>query len=169
MLYLIKNSLLSYSSSLYLFYAWRFLTSHSQLRLSFTFNAVQSRSFQQNTGSKHHSSETNRKKRTQTETAKRTSSSFCCFTQCALAHNSDVCVSVEQIGDFCNPNPVQNFHWVIRSDPNPVDLSKYLIQSGLYQKNTTGKHFTAVINAVWISISDLVKFFRNPVRSWSGS
>ena len=43
--------------------------------------------------------------------------------------------SVEQIGDFCNPNPVQNFHWVIRSNPNPVDLSNYLIQSGLYLKN----------------------------------
>jgi len=27
---------------------------------------------------------------------------------------------VEQIGDFCNPTPVRNFHWVIRSDPNPV-------------------------------------------------
>jgi len=44
--------------------------------------------------------------------------------------------SVEQIEDFCNPNPVQNFHCVIRSDPNPVDLFKYLIQSGLYPKNS---------------------------------
>ena len=43
-------------------------------------------------------------------------------------------VSVEQIGDFCNPNPVQNFHWVFWSDPNPVDLSKYFIQSGLNPK-----------------------------------
>ena len=42
--------------------------------------------------------------------------------------------SVEQIGDFWNRNPVQNFLSVIRSDPNPVDLSKYLIQSGLYLK-----------------------------------
>jgi len=39
--------------------------------------------------------------------------------------------SVEQIGDFCNPNPVQNFHCAIRSDPNPVELPKYLIQIGL--------------------------------------
>jgi len=42
-----------------------------------------------------------------------------------------MCSSVEQIGDFCNPNPVQNFRLEIRSDPNPLDLSKYLIQSGL--------------------------------------
>ena len=42
--------------------------------------------------------------------------------------------SVQQIGDFWNPNPVQNFLLVIRSDPNPVDMSKYLIQSGLYPK-----------------------------------
>ena len=42
--------------------------------------------------------------------------------------------SVEQTGDFCNPNPVQNFRWVIRSNPKLVDLSKYLIQFGLYQK-----------------------------------
>jgi len=39
---------------------------------------------------------------------------------------------VEEIGDFWNPNPVQNCLSVIRSDPNPVDLSKYLIQ--LYPK-----------------------------------
>jgi len=77
--------------------------------------------------------------------------------------------SDEQIGDFCNPNPVQNFHWVFRSDPNPVDLSKHLIQSGLYPKNPLIKHFTAVINAVWISISDPIEFFRNPVRSGSAS
>jgi len=44
--------------------------------------------------------------------------------------------SVEQIGEFCNPNPVQNFHRVIQSDPNLVDLSRYLIQSGLYPKNS---------------------------------
>ena len=43
-------------------------------------------------------------------------------------------VSVEQIWDFCNPNPVQSFRWLIRSDPNPVDLPKYLIQSGLCPK-----------------------------------
>ena len=35
--------------------------------------------------------------------------------------------SVESIGDFWNPNPVQDFLSVIRSDPNPVVLSKYLI------------------------------------------
>ena len=67
--------------------------------------------------------------------------------------------SVEQIGDFFNPNPVQNFLSVIPSDPNPVDLLKYLIQSGLYPKKTLIKYFTAVINAVWISISDPVKIF----------
>jgi len=43
--------------------------------------------------------------------------------------------SVEQIWDFCNPNPVQNFFWVIRSDSNPVDLFKYFIQSSLCPKN----------------------------------
>jgi len=41
-------------------------------------------------------------------------------------------ISVEQIGDFGNLNPVQNFLWVIWSDLNPVHLFKYLIQSGLY-------------------------------------
>ena len=45
---------------------------------------------------------------------------------------SEVSISVEQIGDFFNPNPVQNFHLVIRSDPNPENLSEFLIQSGLY-------------------------------------
>jgi len=70
---------------------------------------------------------------------------------------------------LCNPNPVQNFYWEIRSDPNPVDLSKYFIQSGIYPKKTLIKHFTAVINAVWISISDPFDFFRNPVRTGSGS
>jgi len=65
--------------------------------------------------------------------------------------------SVEQIGDFCNPNPAQNFHGVIQADPNPVDVSKYSIQSGLYPKKALIKHFTAVINAVWIS--DPVEFF----------
>ena len=43
-------------------------------------------------------------------------------------------VSVKKIGDFCNPHPVQNFHWVIRSDLNPVNLSKYFVQAGLYPK-----------------------------------
>jgi len=50
-----------------------------------------------------------------------------------------------------------------------MDLSKYLIQSGLYPKKTPNKHFTAVINAVWITISDPVKFFKNPVQCRSGS
>ena len=45
--------------------------------------------------------------------------------------------SVEQIGVFCNPNPVQKFRWEIRSDPNPLELSKYLIQSGLYPTKPT--------------------------------
>ena len=57
---------------------------------------------------------------------------------------------------------------VTRSDPNPVDLSKYLIQSALYSKKPLIKHFSAVINAVWISISDPFDFFRNPIRSGSG-
>ena len=81
------------------------------------------------------------------------------------------CNSVEQIGDFWNPNLAQNFLSVIRSDPNPVDLSKYLIQSGLYPKKTLIKHTTEVINAVWISISDLVEFFSKSsqirIRFWS--
>jgi len=77
--------------------------------------------------------------------------------------------SVEEIGDFCNPNPVQNFHWVIRSELNLIHLSKYSIQSGLYPKK------------LWLSISlqwliqfrypyrIRLSFFRNPVRSGSGS
>jgi len=45
--------------------------------------------------------------------------------------------SVEWIGDFCDPNLVQYFHCVIQSDSNPVVISKYLIQSGLYpEKNS---------------------------------
>jgi len=43
-------------------------------------------------------------------------------------------IGVEWIGDFCNLNPVQYFHCVIQTDPNPAVLSKYLIQSGLYQR-----------------------------------
>ena len=39
--------------------------------------------------------------------------------------------SVEEIIDFSIPNQVQYFYWEIGSDPNPVDLSKYWIQSGL--------------------------------------
>ena len=54
--------------------------------------------------------------------------------------------SVEQIEYSCNPNPVQNFHSVIRSDPNPVDLSKYLIQSGLHKKTTLIKHLIKQAN-----------------------
>ena len=77
--------------------------------------------------------------------------------------------STDQIGDFCNPNPFQNFHWIIKSDPNPLDLSKYLIQWGLCPKKTLIGHSTSVINAVWISISDLVEFFQNPVRTGFGS
>ena len=64
--------------------------------------------------------------------------------------------SVEQIGDFWNPNPVQNFCWELWSDCNPVDLYKYLFQYGLYPKKTLIKHSSAVINAVWLSISDPV-------------
>jgi len=44
-----------------------------------------------------------------------------------------------------------------------------LIQSGLYPKKTLFKHFTAVISAGWISISDPVEFFHNPVQSGSDS
>jgi len=80
------------------------------------------------------------------------------------AEGTSQSISVEQTGDFWNPNPVQNFPWVIRSNPNPVNLSKYLIQSGLYPKKTLIEHFTAVINAVWISISDPVEFFQNPAN-----
>ena len=35
---------------------------------------------------------------------------------------------------FSNPNPVHTFYWVIRTDPNPVVLSKYMIQSSLCPK-----------------------------------
>ena len=66
---------------------------------------------------------------------------------------------VERIEDFCDPNPVQYFQCVIQSNPNPVALSNCLIQSGLYPKNPLIKHSTAVINAVWISISDSVEIF----------
>ena len=48
---------------------------------------------------------------------------------------------VEQIGDFFNPNPVKNFLSVIWSDSSPVDLSKYLIQSGSHSEKT-----------IWLSI-----------------
>jgi len=73
--------------------------------------------------------------------------------------------NVERMGDFCNPNPVQYLHCVIQTHPNPEVLSKYIIQSGFYPKKTLIKHLTAVINVVWISVSDPVEFFRNPVQS----
>ena len=65
--------------------------------------------------------------------------------------------------------PIQYFNCVIQSDPNPVVLYKYLIQSSWYPKEPVIKHLTAVINADWIFISDPVEFFRNPVQSGSGS
>jgi len=77
--------------------------------------------------------------------------------------------SVERIGDFCDPNPAQYFQCVIQSDPNPVALSKYLIQSGLYPKK------------LWLSIRlqwstqfgypypIRWRYFRNPVQPGSGS
>ena len=45
--------------------------------------------------------------------------------------NWSVLNSVERIEDYCGPNPVQYFHCVIQSDPNPVELSKHLTQSCL--------------------------------------
>jgi len=82
-----------------------------------------------------------------------------------------VVTSVEHIGDFWNPNPVQNFLSEIRSYPNSVDLSKYLIQPGLYPEKNSDKHFTAVICALWISISDQVEVFPKSspiwIRFWS--
>ena len=62
--------------------------------------------------------------------------------------------SVEQIGDFYNPNPAHNFHRVIRltcSDiwSNPVYIRKSTLIKALYCSG----------NAVWISISDPVEFF----------
>ena len=80
-----------------------------------------------------------------------------------------VWTSVERIVDFCVPNPVQYFQCVIQSDPNPVALSKYFIQSGLYPKK------------LWLSIrlqwstqfgypySIQWRYFRNPVQSGYGS
>ena len=44
-----------------------------------------------------------------------------------------------------------------------------MTQSDLYLKKSLIKHITEVINAGWISISDPVQFFRNPVRSGCGS
>jgi len=86
--------------------------------------------------------------------------------QISISRMPVVKASVEEIGDFCNPNPVQNFHWVIRSELNLIHLSKYSIQSGLYPKKTLIKHLTAVINSVSISISDPVEFFSksSPIR-----
>jgi len=52
---------------------------------------------------------------------------------------AQVCSSVEWIGDFCHPNPVQYFHCVVQPDPYPVVQLKYLLkyfQSGLYPKNS---------------------------------
>ena len=47
----------------------------------------------------------------------------CCFSVWNTFSRFDLLYAcVEQIGDFCNPNPVQNFLWVNRSDPNPVDV-----------------------------------------------
>ena len=58
-----------------------------------------------------------------------------------------------------------------QSYPYPEDLSKYLIQSGLYPKKTLITRFTAVINAVWTSMSDAVEFFSKSspirIRFWS--
>jgi len=79
---------------------------------------------------------------------------------------SPIPTSVERIEDFCDPNPFQHFQCVIQSDPNPLTLSKYLIQSVLYKKKTQIKHWTAVINAVWTSISDPLEIFSksSPIR-----
>jgi len=54
---------------------------------------------------------------------------------------TEVPFSVERIKEICNPNPVQNFHCVIQSDPNPLLLPKYLIQSGFIKKALI-KHLT---------------------------
>jgi len=40
-------------------------------------------------------------------------------------------------------------YYVIKSDPNPVILSKYLIRSSSYPKITLIKDLNAVINLVW--------------------
>ena len=53
-----------------------------------------------------------------------------------MINDHEIKNSCEQIEELCNPNLVQIFYWVIWSDPNLVDLSKYLIQSGLYLENT---------------------------------
>ena len=77
--------------------------------------------------------------------------------------------SVDRIGDFCNPFPVQYFHCVIQSDPIPVVPSNILSDSGLYPKKTLIEHLNAVINEVCISTSEPVKFFRNLVQTGSSS
>jgi len=66
------------------------------------------------------------------------------------AHLCYLLSSVDRIGNFCNPNPAQDFHCVIQSIPNSAVLSKYLIPSGIYPKNALIKHLTAMLNAVWI-------------------
>ena len=77
--------------------------------------------------------------------------------------------SVDRIGDFCNPFPVQYFHCVIQSDPIPVVPSNILSDSGLYPKKALIEHLNAVINEVCISTSEPVKFFRNLVQTGSRS
>ena len=92
-------------------------------------------------------------------------SDWFCFR--STRDTAPVDTSVERIGDFYNPNPVQYFHCVIQSDPNPMVLSKYLIRPVHIWKKLI-KHLTAVIKAVWISTSDPAEFFSksSPIRFW---
>ena len=42
------------------------------------------------------------------------------FRNSEISGTSALPVSAERIGNFCNPNPIQCFHCVIQSDPNPT-------------------------------------------------
>jgi len=54
------------------------------------------------------------------ETVKRTSSLLCCFTQCALAHNSDVCIRTEP--KYTDSNAATRFLPII------IEFTKILIR-----------------------------------------
>jgi len=63
----------------------------------------------------------------------------------------------------------KNFIWIIRSDPIPMDLSKYLIQSDLYPKKLW---LSSLLQwSVQFGYPYLIRlsFFQNPVQPGSGS
>jgi len=78
-------------------------------------------------------------------------------------------VTVEQIGDFWDPNPVKIFFSIIRSDPNPVGLSKYLIQCGLYPKKLWLSVLLQWSMHVVYPYLIRLSLFQNPVQTGSVS